>query len=334
MRRPLLVLAGALAAGVVATSAVLVDRQLSAGDGPEGTAAPEIAAEPPAFPVGPRPFVGVDLGSGFYDASAVTAFEELIDRRVAVVQAFVSWAYVEDEDWNRLNGHRVQEILDLGAIPEITWAPQISGSGPDQPSLRLSTIAAGEHDDYIATFARAVEALGEPVMIRFGHEMNNPASPFAETANGNQRGDYRAAFRHVHDTFDALGAYNVSWVWAPNILLPDAESLERYYPGDDYVDWVGVDGYSYPRAGCDSPSEVFDATLADVQSFTAKPLMLSEVAVAEECPDKARWIEDFVAWLDERPEVLGFIWWHRTTEGLDYRLDSSPAALTAFRGSL
>lgn len=289
-------------------------------------------ARPPSL-VTERPFVGVSLASGFYDPGAIEDVERLVGRRPAVVQAFIAWEYTENPTWNDFPSYRVQQVLRSGIVPEIAWSPVVFGFGGVRTGLRLDDVSAGRYDTYIEEFALSAKAAGAPLLVRFAHEMNASGSPWAEGYDGNGRGDYRAAFRHVHEVFHQVGADNVLWVWAPNIRAPGTDSLERYYPGDDYVDWIGIDGYSYPRAGCDSVAEVFDATIADIRGFTDKPMMLSEVAVAEECPDKDRWIRGFSTWLADNPEILGFIWWHRVSDGRDYRLDSSSAALAAFRES-
>ena len=47
--------------------------------------------------------------------------------------------------------------------------------------------------------------------------MNGNWFAWMEGVNGNQPGEYVAAWRHVHDIFTAVGATNVSWVWCPNV---------------------------------------------------------------------------------------------------------------------
>ena len=87
--------------------------------------------------------------------------------------------------------------------------------------------------------------------------MNGWWRPWSEQANGNHPGEFVAAWRHVVDIFRAQGATNVTWVWCPNIVGPKSQ-LTGLYPGDNYTDWVCMDGYNW---GTDRTER-----LADVQS--------------------------------------------------------------------
>ena len=142
------------------------------------------------------------------------------------------------------------------------------------------------------------------------------------------------AWRHVHDIFRAAGATNVKWVWSPNVVYSNSPPLAPYYPGDAYVDQVGMDGYnwgdyfSFWKAWM-SFEEIFGPTIAQVRTFTSRPLMVAETASTELGGDKAAWIRDFFAALRRHPEVTGFVWFNQKKE-TDWRIESSAAARSAF----
>jgi beta-mannanase len=73
-----------------------------------------------------------------------------------------------------------------------------------------------------------------------------------ECADGPER--YRDVYRHIHDIFATEGVTNVEWAWVVNheSRIPDEEwnHVDNYYPGDEYVDIISVDGYNW---GDDSP---------------------------------------------------------------------------------
>ena len=81
-----------------------------------------------------------------------------------------------------------------------------------------------------------LKLFGQPLFIRFGHEMNDPYR-YSWGPQNNTPEDFIAAWKHMVDYFKAEGVDNVIWVWSPHIAYG---LFEEYYPGDDYVDWVGV----------------------------------------------------------------------------------------------
>ena len=114
-------------------------------------------------------------------------------------------------------------------------------------------IANGQSDAYITKFADAVRALNLPVAISFGHEMNGNWYPWGTDQTSAPA--FVAAWRHIHNLFVQAGASNVIWVWNPNIINPVPQvQLQPYWPGDAYVDWVGITGYFPPRARRPSPA--------------------------------------------------------------------------------
>jgi beta-mannanase len=219
-------------------------------------------------------------------------------------------------------------------LPIVAWEPwdyRLATDDGYQPAYRLSAIAAGEYDDYIRSWATGIAALAYPVVIRFAHEMNGFWYPWCEQSNGNRPGDYVRAWRRVHDLFTEAGADNVTWMWSPNVTYPGAGPLARYYPGDSYVDWVGLSGY-YGTAGRKqyiSFDEIFTRSLAEVATLTGKPVVISETGATNATGQQARWIREMFAQLPRHPEVIGLIWFEATKE-IDWRISSSAAAATAF----
>ena len=135
-----------------------------------------------------------------------------------------------------------------GAVPLLTWEPWAwGGGGLEQPAYSLDRITAGDFDARILEWGEALTAWGQPVMLRFAHEMNGNWYPWAEGVNGNQTGDYVQAWRHVHDVVTSTGAGNVQWVWSPNVPYWGSTDLAGLYPGAAYVDIVALDGYNWGR---------------------------------------------------------------------------------------
>jgi hypothetical protein len=292
-----------------------------------------------------------------------------------------SWA-------KRINQIKFQlnHIHALRGVPLITWMPQncTNGGFGDVNSLGLPDILSGAWDEYIVEWARAVGALGYPVFVRWGHEMNIPSYSWAgqhafgldgrseytaagacglagcygdpNVADGPER--YIAAYRRVHDLADPL-APNILWVWNPNSrdypLAGDApwNQYNNYYPGDDYVDWVGLDGYNWGDGSGNGYgywvgfNELFAPQLTDLQQrYPDKLQMIPEIASVEDPSDpnrKANFIRDafqasfsfqnlrYIIWVHDDTFVDAF----RTPPAVaDFRVNSSPETLAAYQQAI
>lgn len=245
-----------------------------------------------------------------------------------IIQVFTKWT-------ERYPAQVVELSYQRGALPLLSWEPWAGSEyGDQQPRYALGRIVDGDFDEYIQDFATAVREHGWPVAIRLAHEMNGDWYPWSEQSPDNQEGDYIAAWRHVWSLFDEVGAANVIWIWSPNILRPaPGVDLEELYPGDDYVDWVGLTGYAVDET---TAAEVFEPTLAKIWEFTEKPVLITETGV-QPSAHKAQWIEDFFTWLADRPEVIGFVWFeYRPDEGgsADWRFTANEETVEAFQKGL
>lgn len=245
-----------------------------------------------------------------------------------IIQIFTRWT-------ERYPAAAVELSYQRGALPMLSWEPWAgSAYGERQPRYALGRILDGEFDEYITTFAADVREHGWPVAIRFAHEMNGHWYPWSEQSPDNEEGQYVAVWRYVWNLFDAAGAHNVIWVWSPNILRPVPNvALEPLYPGDRYVDWVGLTGYAVDET---TAAEVFGPTLDALRAFTDKPLLITETG-AQPSAHKAAWIEDFFTWLGKTPGVVGFVWFeYRPDEGssADWRFSATPETIEAFQAGI
>jgi hypothetical protein len=255
-------------------------------------------------------------------------FETRARKRPGLVNIYSSFASPS------FDVRRVEAIRTRGALSMMTWLPCHDGSlGALQPDFSLRRIIAGDFDEYVRAWASEAAAWGHPVLLRFAPEMNGSWNPWSAGVNGNTARDFRRAWRHVHHLFAAAGAQNVEWVWSPNVVMPGAPALSSLYPGDRYVDWVGIDGYNWgksqPWSHWQDFDQVFGRTLKAVRALTKRPLMLTEVASAERGGDKGSWIREFFQSLRVNRDILAFVWFNYRKEA-DWRIDSSPRSRTAF----
>jgi hypothetical protein len=260
-----------------------------------------------------------------WSRSEIDGIADKAGARPTMLQFFVKWT----QDFR---AQSVTTSYQQGAIPVISWEPwEGVKRGENQPKYALSKIIRGDFDPYITKFATAVRDQRWPIAIRFAHEMNGHWYPWSERRSGNRKGQFVQAWRHVHDVFTRVGATNVIWVWSPNIIRPLPNvSIKDLYPGDAYVDWVGMVGYAVHEQNA---GIVFEPTLKKLQQFTTRRVLITETGVGNGA-FKARWITDFFRWLSLHPEVAGFIWFEFSRDqGAtgDWRFTSTPESIQAFR---
>lgn len=274
-------------------------------------------------------YFGVSTPEAPWRPSEIDDIAELAGQRPTLLQFFVNWT-------DEYRPEAVEAAYQQGAVPVLSWEPWSGlADGTDQPKYSLDEIASGAHDAYITRFAVAVREQNLPVVIRFAHEMNGTWYPWAESADSNELGDYVPAWRHVHDIFRKIGATNAIWVWSPNIVRPVPKvELKPLYPGDGYVDWVGIVGYKADEET--TAKETFEPTVDVIRKFTRKPIIITETGAADTA-DRPEWTSSLFTWIAGRRDVVGFIWFQfnkETTGTRDWRFTTDSQTTDAVRSGL
>ncbi|MHA7284088.1 glycoside hydrolase family 26 protein [Arthrobacter sp. TMS2-4] len=225
-----------------------------------------------------------------------------------------------------------------GAETLLTWEPWTWGGGTEQPAYSLDRIAAGEFDAYLREWGTDLGRWGQPVYLRFAHEMNGDWYPWAAGVNGNTAADYVAAYRHVHDVVASTGATNISWVWNPNVPYWGSTPLDQLYPGAGYVDVAALDGYNWGTSqswsSWQEPEALFGGGIAQLRQLApGTPIMIAETASSELGGSKPQWISSLFEYVSAQPDVVGLVWFHIAKE-TDWRIDSSAASADAFAAAL
>jgi hypothetical protein len=304
---------------------------------------------PPAEPEEPSSAVywGASIGDQLtgtqapWDMSAVSKFEGLAGKKLSLVNFFVPFANCSSSpcSFYKFAPEIMESVREHGAIPVYSWSSQSIPSSLNEPDFQLADVISGNYDSYIEEFAEDARDWGHPFFLRFDWEMNGGWFPWAEGVNGNQQGEFVAAWRHVHDIFNSVGATNVNWVWCPNVD-PDGifSDLGSLYPGDQYVDWTGLDGYNWGTNPAKpdrwrSFDELYGSTYRAITSAVApaKPLLIGEIGSSEYGGSKASWIQDALARIPTAyPKIRGLLWFDTYDDGMDWPIESSATATSAF----
>jgi hypothetical protein len=212
--------------------------------------------------------------------------------------------------------------LPAGATPMVSWR-----------GAPLGDINSGASDALIARAARQLKRLGRPVLLRWGWEMNGDWYAWSAARNDQDNHAYVTAWQRLHHIFAEQKATNVSWVWSPNWNSAPVKAWNTFaalYPGDAYVDWVGVSGYNLHR---ETPDTLFGPIY---RAYAArKPIMITEVGAMDRGGrTKADWVTLFAAWVGAHPGVGGVTWFDTDTHpgyAEKWRIDTDAQALAAYR---
>jgi hypothetical protein len=273
-----------------------------------------LTSQQPLTPVSApaRPLVGVYEPGAPGSWSQITKFTNATGVKPGIVVYYSAW----NNPFSTSFGHAA---WDHDAYVLVQLEPR---------GVTLASVAAGGSDDYLRSYADAVVAFGHPVILSFGHEMNGTWYSWGDGHTSPAM--FVAAWRHVVRVFRAAGAANVTWLWTVNSITGAASSLSRWWPGAEWVDWTGIDGY-YFRA-TDTFGSVFGSTIADIRTFSNAPLLIAETAVGT-TPTRESQIDGLFAGV-RAERLAGVVWFDKAQHaGLyhqDWRLEDDPSALAAF----
>lgn len=227
----------------------------------------------------------------------------------------------------------LENVRRHGSIPFFSWGSEGTPLGLVQPRFALRNITAGKFDGFLTQFANGARNWGHPFFLRLNWEMNGDWFPWGVGVNGNRRGDYVRAWRHIHDIFDSAGAENVTWVWCPNVFQD--EGLRSLYPGDDYVDWTCLDGFNWGahKTSWITFGRLFRHTYQLVRQIAPdKPTIIGEVASTNLGGNKSAWIRNMLKRIPSG--IRGFVWYDANDQAANWPIELAPEPLAAFRAGI
>ena len=250
--------------------------------------------------------------------AAVNDLEERQGRDLDIGHQYIGWK-------GSLGGWQTKWHVANGRIPMVSWA-----------SAKTTEINTGAHDAWIRQQADAVKAIGKPVMIRYLWEMD------LLKEESISQPDFIAAWRRIHDIFENRGATNARWVWCPSAYSFQSAVGPTWYPGDEYVDWIGADGYNWGDPDNQGKWRSFKDVFADFYSWASarnKPVMIGETGSQEGwwAGQKGQWITDMGATIKTTyPKIKALVMFDAFASSFgggwfDWRLDSSWSSFDAWK---
>lgn len=236
------------------------------------------------------------------------------------VNLFLQWPKNPNNGYFPL--HAMEEIWDCGAVPVITWEPMYIDDG-EEHYISYRDILDGKYDKYLSYVIGEIQKFNKPVIIRFAHEMN--LSKYHWTVPPDKYNDsypaiYKTVYRYIHSKFRLSGTGNILWAFCPNCdSVPNYKwnNIESYYPGDSFVDIMGVDGYNWGdnkmrdyQSTWRSFDNIFSSSIQEIKKINSKkPLFIFETASSFKGGDRAVWIDKALYNL-EKNDITCMMWFH------------------------
>ncbi|MGA3326494.1 MAG: glycosyl hydrolase [Terriglobia bacterium] len=277
----------------------------------------------------------------------VKIYQHAVGKSVAWVYFWNNWYEnphfpYQTASWIRTNGSVPYIRLMLLSSPTI---PR-----PD-PVYSLKNIIDGKFDSLFRNWMQDARRFGSPVIAEYGVEVDGWWFPWNGLYNkeGGSNSDsvarFREAYRHIIRIAREEGAYNLRWVFHVDPWdEPDEDwnKFENYYPGDEWIDWVGASVYG--RQLPSDPEGVsfryqMDWVYGRMQRLTDKPFIVCEFGTIDDA-NQVAWTEAALSDLvgGRWPKVIGFSWWNTTfkndpaTGGLsNMQVQQNPKLQAVFR---
>ena len=232
----------------------------------------------------------------FVSDESIVAYEDLVGKDLA-------WAYFSN---NWIGGvffplDDFEIIHNTGKTPFVRLMARSDFSEDEaDETYTLQKIIDGDFDEQLNNWFVQAANLEYPILAEFGTEMNGEWFPwngkYAGAGTTTEYGDpnypdgperFRDAYRHIIDIANTNNANNITWFFHVDVHnIPDEawNDFTNYYPGDDYIDWLGFSAYGPFDSNSDIEyfSELIDLAYPKlVELAPTKPIAVLEFGVSE-----------------------------------------------------
>jgi beta-mannanase len=215
---------------------------------------------------------------GGYDTTHVFAENS----KTTINHRFMTW-----NDEETTTAKNLEDLSKNGKIPMLTVEPwEHQGESKD---MLLESITNGKYDQNIQSICKPIQMQDSQVYLRWGHEIDLHGQSRYSWAQ-NKPTEYVSAFRHWVETCKKYTT-KATFIWSPAGI----EGLENFYPGDKYVDVVGLSIFGYPDyeikqfGKAQNFNDVFNSRYDRVKGFK-KPIFIAEFGVAGDDQYKKEWL--------------------------------------------
>ncbi|MDO5708416.1 MAG: glycosyl hydrolase, partial [Andreesenia angusta] len=246
----------------------------------------------------------------------IEELEREFDYRFDVLLSYSS-TKVFQEGFGVLKQRLFKNAKENNRVIQLTLSTFEGGPNIEGQEDRTLDILTGKYDDFLKEYADNFKKHEEPIMLRINNEMNGDWVSYCTHHLGKDPDLYIDAFRYIHDFFDKEGVDNLIYIFNPNEKsFPDLSHNKylAYYPGDEYVDIIGLTAYNtgnfYEGEEWRSFDEAYKPLYQEYEERFSQPFMITEFSSSSIGGDKAAWFRDMFDSMKNYPKIKIAVLWN------------------------
>lgn len=267
------------------------------------------------------PFLGVSIEGIRLSENKLKGIQRETGFFINFINIFLQWTKDPSDAFFPLEA--LKEAWNYGAVSVITFEPMyIDSRGENR--ISFEDILVGKYDQYLAKIALKVKQFNKPVIFRFAHEMNLSSYHWGidlQDYNATYPEIYKKTYRYLYSFFRQAGVGNVLWAFCPNCdSVPNEpwNKIENYFPGKEFVDILGIDGYNFGnnkigdfKSSWRAFEDIFSSSLDLLKSLSQnKPIFIFETAsVSEKSHSREKWIKQALEYAKES-KLRALLWFN------------------------
>ncbi len=213
----------------------------------------------------------------------------------------------------------MQKNYNNGKIVELTLQLTTSNNSNLFGYTPNLDIYRGLLDDTIRDLAKQIKQFEHPLLFRLNNEMNSDWTSYSGVVNMSDPEIYIDNWRRIYRIFQEEGVNNTIWIFNPNDKnFPPCNwnNFLAYYPGNDYVQMIGVTGYNtgtYYQKQTDETWREFKEIYDEIQYnyyplFDKFPWIITEFASSSIGGNKVKWIDNMFKYIDDYKNIKIAVW--------------------------
>jgi len=280
---------------------------------------------------------------GIFEPSTIRGLEPLNEFEETInydfnylLQYYNLNSYISDDN--------IQSIYDQGKVLEFTLQTSVYGEYNQDATL---DVLNGIYDEDLDRIVDHVSRIDGPVLFRLNNEMNGDWCFYNAFWYQKDTELYKELWTYIYRKFEEASADNIIWVFNPNeSSFPGFKwnHYSNYFPGEKYVDIIGVTGYNtgnyYEGEIWRGFEEIYDEFMPEYEFvFNDYPMMITEFGSSSIGGDKALWLDEMFDVINKY-DLKAAIYWNsidytpEKEKARIYKFDDDPIMVEVFKRRL